>query len=255
MMDGNSKSTRMKILKQKLMLIESQSTLMSPSIAFPRVRNSSSNSDAGGGGGGVEGGGKGGSLMFDLGDANADQSNLDVSGLAPLDESVFEASSIHCQNFFPPPPSLPPHRHVSPTDGGRGGGGRVRHASDWNLSSSTAEAKRGEVSRGNHFDDANFNCGLTLPTSASKKKPGKKALSNDYANNCFLHIILELFQRERARESERERERARESCAVVCRNLHWRFNMSRIFDTLQTPRLMVNGPFPGSSFASKISWL
>ena len=82
----HNKSTRLTMLKQKLNHIESLTTPMSP-CASPRVPAISppfSKDDQNIGGGGV--------------------THLDVSGFAPLDDTIYEANSIHQRQ---PPTPLP----------------------------------------------------------------------------------------------------------------------------------------------------
>ena len=107
--------------------------------------------------------------------------HLDVSGLAPLDETIYEGHSIH-QRPQPPPAvaAHQPHRHVSPTEPASA---RSRHVSDHHTGAADArtghstfasDARTNEfIGRSVTFEDANFHGGLTMPTSASKKKAGK----------------------------------------------------------------------------------
>ena len=188
-MDNHNKSTKLESLKQRLIEFESNRTPVSPSTMSPRLPKEDEisppynstrkdlNIHCGRGGGG---GGEGGSGR---------NHHLDVSGLAPLEDTVCETNVVHQQqqqssrasshNFhLPPPPSM---RHVSPTENNNIST-RMRHSSDRNMSSSTSslattEARNNEFgggvrNDGVHFEEANYNCGLTLPTSATKKKAG-----------------------------------------------------------------------------------
>ena len=117
---------------------------------------------------------------------------LDVSGLAPLDDTVYEANSIYQQQR-----NLRKQRvegrssHAIAVSSSTSSfstsmsSSRVRHASDADYSAlacPTLAGPRGDESRAMTnefigrsvtFEDANFNGGLTLPTSASKKKASK----------------------------------------------------------------------------------